>query len=206
MHAHSESWTIEIEVFITAYSVDSSHRGIPRYHRSWTSLCILRPIPWSLQGLYCRFRYLGSLSLCYVRWWSVDSPDIEGSLDIDSDLLRMDSSSDSDGPDMPFMKPSSYDFSQQSSGRSEFELRLGQFVKLIVPHFEEVGIGSVVDVHPSRQWLCVTILAFSTEFIPVRPSTIDHCGQRREPLPRTSPERLQRFEGCSELDSSLESC
>ena len=45
-------------------------------------------------------------------------------------------------------------------------------MKLIVPYFGEVGIGSVVDVHPSRQWLGVTILAFSAEFILVRPSTI----------------------------------
>ena len=45
-------------------------------------------------------------------------------------------------------------------------------MKLVVPCFGEVGIGSVVDVHPSRQWLGVTIPAFSTEFILVRPSTI----------------------------------
>ena len=45
-------------------------------------------------------------------------------------------------------------------------------MKLVVPCFGEVGIGSVVDVHPSGQWLVVTILAFSVEFILVRPSTI----------------------------------
>ena len=83
----------------------------------------------------------------------------------------MDSSSDSDGPDMPFMEPSSYDFFQQSIGCSD-ELRPGQFVKLVVPHFGEVGIRSVVDVHPSGQWLDVTIPAFLVEFILVRPSTI----------------------------------
>ena len=88
------------------------------------------------------------MSLCYVRWWSVDGLNIRGSPNIDSDLLRMDSSSDSDGPNMPFMEPSNYDFSQQSTGRSN-ELRLGQSMKLVVPCFEKVGIGSVVDVHPS---------------------------------------------------------
>ena len=45
-------------------------------------------------------------------------------------------------------------------------------MKLVVPCFGEVGIGSVVDVHPSGQWLGVTIPPFSTEFILVRPSTI----------------------------------
>ena len=45
-------------------------------------------------------------------------------------------------------------------------------MKLVVPRFGEVGIGSVVDVHPSRQCLGVTIPAFSAEFILVRPSTI----------------------------------
>ena len=102
--------------------MDSLQWGIPRYRRSWTSLCILRPIPWSLQGLYRYLRYLGSLSLRYIRRWSIDGLDIGGSPNIDLDLLRMDSSSDSDGPDMPFMEPSSYDFSQQSSDRSESEL------------------------------------------------------------------------------------
>ena len=61
----------------------------------------------------------------------------------------MDSSSNSDGPDMSFMGSSSYDFSQQSIGRSD-ELRPGQSMKLVVPYFGEVGIGSIVDVHPSR--------------------------------------------------------
>ena len=42
-----------------------------------------------------------------------------GISDSDSDLHRMDSSSDNDGPDMPFMGPSDYDFSQQSTGRSD---------------------------------------------------------------------------------------
>ena len=83
----------------------------------------------------------------------------------------MDSSSDSDGPDMSFMESSSYDFSQQSTGRSN-ELQLGQSVKLVVLRFGEVGIGSIVDVHPSGQWLDVIILAFFTEFILVQPSTI----------------------------------
>ena len=83
----------------------------------------------------------------------------------------MDSSSNSDGPDMPFMGPSNYDFFQQSIGRSD-ELQPGQAVKLVVPCFGKVGIGYVVDVHPSGQWLGVTILAFSMEFILVRPSTI----------------------------------
>ena len=45
-------------------------------------------------------------------------------------------------------------------------------MKLVVLRFGEVGIGSVVDVHPSEQWLGITILAFSAEFILVRPSTI----------------------------------
>ena len=97
--------------------------------------------------------------------------DIGGSLDIDSDLLIMDSSSDSGGSIMLSMEPSSYDFSQQSTGRSD-ELRPGQFVKLVVPCFGKVGIGSVVDVHPSGKWLGVTIPTFSAEFILVRPSTI----------------------------------
>ena len=83
----------------------------------------------------------------------------------------MDSSSDSGGPDMSFMGPSSYDFSQQLTSRSN-ELRPGQSVKLVVPLFGEIGIKFVVDVHPSRQWLGATIKAFSTEFILVRPSTI----------------------------------
>ena len=55
--------------------------------------------------------------------------DIRGSPNIDSNVHRMDSSSDSDGPDMPFMGPSVYDFSQQSIGRSN-ELQPRQFVKL----------------------------------------------------------------------------
>ena len=97
--------------------------------------------------------------------------DIRGFPDIDSDLLRMDSSSDSGGSVMPSMEPSSFDFSQQSTGRSD-ELRPGQSMKLVVPCFGEVGIGSVVDVHPSRQWLGVTIPPFSVEFILLRPSTI----------------------------------
>ena len=66
--------------------------------------------------------------------------DIGGSPDIDSDLLRMDSSSDSGESVMPSMEPSSYDFSQQSTGRSD-ELRPGQSVKLVVPYFGEVRIG-----------------------------------------------------------------
>ena len=45
-------------------------------------------------------------------------------------------------------------------------------MKLVVPCFGEVGIGSVVDVHPSGQWLGVNIPPFSAEFILVRPSTI----------------------------------
>jgi hypothetical protein len=111
------------------------------------------------------------LSVDYLREWSLNRLDIGGSPDIDSHLYRMDSGSDSDGPEMPFMGPSSYDFSQQSTGRSD-ELRPGQSVKLVVPRFGEVGIGSVVDVHPSGQWLGVDIPAFSTEFILVRPSSI----------------------------------
>ena len=97
--------------------------------------------------------------------------DIRGFPDIDSDLLRMDSSSDSGGSVMPSMEPSSYDFSQQSTGRLD-ELRPRQSVKLVVPCFGEVGIGSVVDVHPFGQWLGVTIPPFSAEFILVRLSTI----------------------------------
>ena len=83
----------------------------------------------------------------------------------------MDSSSNSDGLDMSFMGPSSYDFSQQSIGRSN-ELRPGQAMKLVVLCFGEAGIGFVVDVHPFGQWLSVTIPAFSTKFILVQPSTI----------------------------------
>ena len=101
----------------------------------------------------------------------VHDVDIQGFPDIDSNLLRMDSSSDSSGSVMPSMEPSSFDFSQQSTERSD-ELRPGQSVKLVVPCFGEVGIGSVVDVHPSEQWLGVTIPPFSAEFILVRPSTI----------------------------------
>ena len=97
--------------------------------------------------------------------------DIRGFPVIDSDLLRMDSSSDSSGSVMPSIDPSSFDFSQQSTGRSD-ELRPGQSVKLVVPCFGKVGIGLVVDVHPSRQWLGVTIPPYSAEFILVRPSTI----------------------------------
>ena len=98
--------------------------------------------------------------------------DIRGFPDFVSDLLRMDSSSDSGGSVMPSMEPgSSFDFSQQSTGRSD-ELRPGQSVKLVVPCFGEVGIGSIVDVHPSGQWLGVTIPPFSAEFILLRPSTI----------------------------------
>ena len=97
--------------------------------------------------------------------------DIQGFPDIDSDLLRMDSSSDSGGSVMLSMEPSSFDFSQQSTGRSD-ELRPGQSVELVVLCFGEVGIGSVVDVHPYGQWLGVTIPPFSEEFILVRPSTI----------------------------------
>ena len=73
-------------------------------------------------------------------------------------------------------------------------------MKLVVPCFGEVGIGSVVDVHPSRQWLGVTIPPFSAEFILVRPLTI------RDPHPRALPERLYRIDRCSQSDSSLESC
>ena len=101
----------------------------------------------------------------------VHGVDIQGFPDIDSDPLRMDSSSDSGGFVMPSMEPSGFDFSQQSTRRSD-ELQPGQSVKLVVPCFEEAGIGSVVDVHPSGQWLGVTIPPFSAEFILVRPSTI----------------------------------
>ena len=59
----------------------------------------------------------------------------------------MDCSSDSDGHDMPVVRPSCYNFSQQSTSRLD-ELRPGQSVKLIVPRSGEVGIGSIVDVHP----------------------------------------------------------
>ena len=97
--------------------------------------------------------------------------DIQGFPVIDSDLLRMDSSSDSGGSVMPSMEPSSFDFSQQSTGHSD-ELRPRQSVKLVVPCFGEVGIESIVDVHPSGQWLGVTIPPYSAEFILVRPSTI----------------------------------
>ena len=45
-------------------------------------------------------------------------------------------------------------------------------MKLVVPRFGEVGIGSVADVHPFGQWLDVTIPAFSAKFILVRPLTI----------------------------------
>ena len=101
----------------------------------------------------------------------VHGVDIQGFPDIDSDLLRMDSNSDSGGSVMPSMKPSSFDFSQQSTRRSD-ELRPGQSVKFVVLCFGEVGIGSVVDVHSSGQWLGVTIPPFLAEFILVRPSTI----------------------------------
>ena len=83
----------------------------------------------------------------------------------------MDSNSNSGGSVMPSMEPSSYNFSQQSTGRSD-ELRPRQSMKLVVPCFGEAGIGSVVDVHPSGQWLGVTIPAFLAEFILVQPSTI----------------------------------
>ena len=90
--------------------------------------------------------------------------DIGGSPNIDSNLHRMDSSNDNDGPDMQFMGPSSYNYSQQSTHCLD-ELWPGQSVKFVVPRFEEVGIKSIVDVHPSRQWLRVNILTFSMEFI-----------------------------------------
>ena len=83
----------------------------------------------------------------------------------------MDSSSESDGLDMPFMEPSSYDFSQQSTSCSH-ELQSRYFVKLVVAHFGEVGIRFVADVHPFGQWLRTNILAFSVEFILVQPLTI----------------------------------
>ena len=90
--------------------------------------------------------------------------DIRGFPDIDSDLLRMDSNSDSGGSVMPSMEPSSFDFFQQSTGRSD-ELRPRQSVKLVVPCFGEVGIGSIVDVHSCGQWLGDTIPPFLAEFI-----------------------------------------
>ena len=49
------------------------------------------------------------------------------------------------------MGPSSYDFSQQSTSRSD-ELRSRQFVKLIVLHFEEVRIGSVQGCLTGQAW------------------------------------------------------
>ena len=124
----------------------------------------------------------------------VHSLEIGGSPDIDLDPLRMDFSNDSGGSVMPSMEPSSYDFSQQSTRCSD-ELRPGQSVKLVVPCFGEVGIGSVLDVHPSRQWLGVTIPAFSAEFILVRPSTIVVNAENLflEPLQR----------GCSTLKDAL---
>ena len=120
--------------------------------------------------------------------------DIVGSPDIDLHLLRMDSNSDSGGSDMPSMEPSSYNFSQQSTGRSD-ELQPGQSVKLVVPCFGEVGIGSVVDVHPFGQWLGVTIPTFLVEFILVRPSTIMANAENLFLEPR------QR--GCSTLKDAL---
>ena len=101
----------------------------------------------------------------------VHGVDIGGFRDINSDLLRMDSNSDNGGSVMPSMEPSSFDFSQQSTGRSD-KLRPGQSVKLVVPCFGKVRIGSVVDVHPFGQWLGITIPPFSAEFILVRPSNI----------------------------------
>ena len=83
----------------------------------------------------------------------------------------MDFSSNSASPDMLFMGPSSYNFSQQSTGHSN-ELQPRQFVKLVVLCFGKVGIGFVVDVHPSGQWFGVNIPAFSMEFILMRPSSI----------------------------------
>ena len=136
----------------------------------------------------------GQLSVDYLREWSLNRLDIGGSPDIDSHLYRMDSSSDSDGPEMPFMGPSNYDFSQQSTGRSD-ELRPRQSVKLVVPHFGEVGIGLVVEVHPSGQWLGVNISAFSTEFILMRPSSIVSDAENLFLEPR------QR--GCSVLKDAL---
>ena len=63
--------------------------------------------------------------------------DIQGFPDIDSDLQRMDSNSDSGGFVMPSMESSSFDSSQQSTRCSD-ELRPGQSVKLVVPCFGEV--------------------------------------------------------------------
>ena len=120
--------------------------------------------------------------------------DIGGSPDIDSDLLRMDSNSDSGGSVMLSIEPSSYDFSQQSTRRSD-ELRPGQSVKLVVPCFGEVGIGSIVDVHPSGQWLGITIPAFSAEFILVRLSTIVVNAENLILEPRQS--------GCTALNDAL---
>ena len=61
----------------------------------------------------------------------------------------MDFSSDTDGPSILFMGPSNYNFFQQSIGCSN-ELWFKQSVKLVILCFEEVGIGSPVDVHPSK--------------------------------------------------------
>ena len=53
-----------------------------------------------------------------MQQWSMNGLDNEGFPNIDSNLHRTDSGSDNDGLKMPFMGPSSYDFSQQSIGYS----------------------------------------------------------------------------------------
>ena len=49
-------------------------------------------------------------------------------------------------------------------------------MKLIIPHFREVGMESIVEVHPSKQWLGVNIIAFSLDFILVLNTFVQNHG------------------------------
>ena len=60
--------------------------------------------------------------------------------------------------------------SQESTRRSE-SLKPGLLVNLLRDGFGEVGHGTIVEVHPTRQWLGVYPMD-SVEFVLLRPTFI----------------------------------
>jgi hypothetical protein len=74
---------------------------------------------------------------------------------------------------VPFQLSSSNanESSQESSGRSE-SLKPGLLVNLLRDGFGEVGHGTIVEVHPTGQWLGVHIPLSSVEFVLLRPTFI----------------------------------
>ena len=65
-------------------------------------------------------------------------------------------------------------------------------MKLVVLHFREVGIGSLVEFHPLGQWLGLNIPPLSVEFVLLRPSSIVLDLENLFREPRESDYRILR--------------